>query len=146
MAMKSPPGDESPLRQGAGGDLLNPPRWDSRRRRLWKVFRIVALGTGGFATETLSRRKVNAGATRGAQGVGPRGQGLGRAALSPGCLVAPLRYLFGLLEASCKNRTLGESFVQFREYFLTRISETKNSRKQQLALRHLVNRLVPENA
>src|SRR5215204_4622915 len=61
MAMKSPPGDESPLRQGAGGDLLNPPRWDSRRRRLWKVFRIVALGTGVFATEALSRRKGNAG-------------------------------------------------------------------------------------
>ena len=69
MAMKSPPGDESPLRQGAGGDLLNPPRWDSRRRRLWKVFRIVALGTGGFATEALSRRKVNAGGhTRGPGG------------------------------------------------------------------------------
>ena len=66
MAMKSPPGDESPLRQGAGGDLLNPPRWDSRRRRLWKVFRIVALGTGGFATEALSRRKGRSkGVTRG---------------------------------------------------------------------------------
>ena len=61
MAMKSPPGDDSPLRQGAGGDLLNPPRWDSRRRRLWKVFRIVALGTGGFATEALSRRKGRVG-------------------------------------------------------------------------------------
>ena len=57
MAVKSPPGDESPLRQGAGGDLQNPPRWDWRRRRLWKVFRIVALGTGGFATKALSRRK-----------------------------------------------------------------------------------------
>ncbi|KAK1687158.1 hypothetical protein QYE76_048006 [Lolium multiflorum] len=55
-----------------------------------------------------------------------------------GHLVAPLN-LFGLLEASFKNRTLGKDFVQFREYFLTRISETKNSRKQQLALRHLVN-------
>src|SRR5215218_5168817 len=65
MAMKSPPGDDSPLRQGAGGDLLNPPRWDSRRRRLWKVFRIVALGTGGFATEALSRRK---GRSRGGTG------------------------------------------------------------------------------
>ena len=66
MAMKSPPGDESPLRQGAGGDLLNPPRWDSRRRRLWKVFRIVALGTGVFATEALSRRKGRSGGlTRG---------------------------------------------------------------------------------
>ena len=66
MAMKSPPGDDSPLRQGAGGDLLNPPRWDWRRRRLWKVFRIVALGTGVFATKTLSRRKGGVGGlTRG---------------------------------------------------------------------------------
>ena len=56
MVMKRPPGDDSPLRQGAGGDLLDPPRWD-RRRRLSKVFRIVALGTGGFATKALSRRK-----------------------------------------------------------------------------------------
>ncbi|KAK1651706.1 hypothetical protein QYE76_069511 [Lolium multiflorum] len=34
---------------------------------------------------------------------------------------------------------MGVDFVQFREYFVTRISETKNSRKQELALRHLVN-------
>ena len=61
MAMKSPPGNDSPLRQGAGGDLLNPPRWDWRQRRLWKVFRIVALGTGGFATRALSRRKGRSG-------------------------------------------------------------------------------------
>src|SRR5215203_6631966 len=146
MAMKSPPGDESPLRQGAGGDLLNPPRWDSRRRRLWKVFRIVALGTGVFATEALSRRKGRSGGlTRGPHHRAARAPS-GRAALWWRRLVAPLRYIFGLLEAPCKNRTLGEDFVQFREYFLTRISETKNSRKQQLALRHLVNRLVPENA
>ncbi|KAK1693538.1 hypothetical protein QYE76_010235 [Lolium multiflorum] len=73
MAMKSPPGDESPP-AGCRRRSPNPPRWDSRRR-LCKVFRIVALGTGGFATEALSRRKVNAGATRGAQGIGRRGQG-----------------------------------------------------------------------
>jgi hypothetical protein len=60
--------------------------------------------------------------------------------------VAPLRNPSGLLEAPRKNKTLGVDFVQFREYFLCRISETKNSRKQELALRHLVNRLVPENA
>ena len=78
--------------------------------------------------------------------LGRRGQGLGRAALVCRQLVAPLRIIFGLLEASWKNRPLGVDFVQFREYFLTRISETKNSRKQELALRHLVNRLVPENA
>ena len=34
-------------------------------------------------------------------------------------------------------------FVRFRGYFLSRISETKN---RELALWHLVNRLVPENA
>ena len=45
-----------------------------------------------------------------------------------------------------KNKNVAFCFVQFREYFLCRISETKNSRKQGLALRHLVNRLVPENA
>ena len=63
-----------------------------------------------------------------------------------GRLVAPLRLLFGVLEDSVENKTVGFCFVQFREYFLCRISETKNSRKQELALRHLVNRLVPENA
>src|SRR5215203_1249110 len=66
MAMKRPPGDDSPLRQGAGGDLLNPPRWDWRRRRLWKYFRIVALGNRVFATKSISRRKGSAGGhTRG---------------------------------------------------------------------------------
>ena len=146
MAVKSPPGDESPLRQGAGGDLLDPPRWDRRWRRLWKVFRIVALGTGGFATEALSRRKgKSGGGTRAPHHRPARPRG-GRAALGFGHPVAPLHFVFGLLEASWQNRTLGVDFVQFREYFVTRISETKNSRKQQLALRHLVNRLVPENA
>ena len=83
MAVKSPPGDESPLRQGAGGDLQNPPRWDWRRRRLSKVFRIVALGPGGFATEALSRRKGRSGwGTRGPHprsarpGLGLRGPGV----------------------------------------------------------------------
>ena len=90
--------------------------------------------------------RVGQGASRGPHTPGPRGPSPGRAALGFGSLVAPLRLSFGLLEASWKNRPLGFDFVQFREYFLTRISETKNSRKQQLALRHLVNRLVPENA
>ena len=66
MAVKSPSGDDSPLRQGAGGDLLNPPRWDRRLRHLWKVFRIVALGTGVFATKSLSRRKGGVGGVTGA--------------------------------------------------------------------------------
>ena len=45
-----------------------------------------------------------------------------------------------------ENRNVGFCFVQFREYFQNNFSETKNRRKQELALWHLVNRLVPENA
>jgi hypothetical protein len=44
------------------------------------------------------------------------------------------------------NRNFGFYFVQFREYFLCNFSETQNSRKQELALWHRVNRLVLENA
>jgi hypothetical protein len=53
-----------------------------------------------------------------------RGQGLGRAALLCGHLVAPLHLLFGSLEAFGKNKTFGTCFVQFREYFLCITSET----------------------
>jgi hypothetical protein len=60
-----------------------------------------------------------------------RGQGLGHAALVCGALVAPLRLLFGSLEALVKLWATGFGFVQFREYFLCNFSEThKNSRKQ----------------
>ena len=54
-----------------------------------------------------------------------------------------------LLRTPCmcqKNRDFGFCFVQFREYFQNNFSETKNSRKQELTLWHLVNMLVPENA
>ena len=37
-------------------------------------------------------------------------------------------------------------FVRFQGYFLSRISETKKAENRELALWHLVNRLVPENA
>ena len=146
MVMKSPPGDDSPLRQGARGDLLNPPRWDWQRRRLWNFSRIVALGNRVFATESISRWKGRVGRGTWAPHHRAARAPLGRTASWCRRLVAPLRILFGLLESPWKNKTLGFCFVQFREYFLCRISETKNSRKQQLALRQLVNRLVSENA
>jgi hypothetical protein len=41
------------------------------------------------------------------------GQGLGRAALVCGALVAPLQLLFGSLEASGKNKTSRTCFIQF---------------------------------
>jgi hypothetical protein len=58
-----------------------------------------------------------------------RGQGLGRAALLCGRHVAPLRLLFGLLEASLNNRRFGFCFVPFREYFLCNFSETQKQQK-----------------
>ena len=91
MAAQSPPGDDSPLRQGAGGDLLNPPRWDWRRWRLWKVFRIVALGTGGFATEAICRRK---GRSRGGTGAPHHRAARPRGGAAPPQGVAPSWPLF----------------------------------------------------
>jgi hypothetical protein len=53
------------------------------------------------------------------------GQGPGRAALLCGALVAPLRLLFGSLEASVNFWMFGFCFGQFREYFLCNFSETQ---------------------
>jgi hypothetical protein len=58
-----------------------------------------------------------------------RGQGLGHPTLVCGALVAPLRLLFGSLEASRKNKTSGTCLVQFREYFLCITSETQKQQK-----------------
>ena len=60
---------------------------------------------------------------------GGAGQGLGRAALVCGALVAPLQLLFGSLEASGENKTSGTCFIQFREYFLCITSETQKQQK-----------------
>jgi hypothetical protein len=58
-----------------------------------------------------------------------RGQGQGRAALLCGRPVAPLRLLFGSLEASVNFWMFGFSFVQFQEYFLCNFSETQKQQK-----------------
>ena len=55
------------------------------------------------------------------------------------CLSVAFPYCSG------KNRHIGFCPVQFREYAFFSFSQTKNSKKRQLALRHLVNRLVPES-
>jgi hypothetical protein len=77
-----------------------------------------------------------------------RGHGLalGCTALLCGPLVALLHLLFGSLEASVNFWMFGFCFVQFRGYFLCNFSETqKTAENMELALWHLVNRLVPEN-
>jgi hypothetical protein len=61
--------------------------------------------------------------------------------------LARLRLLFGLLEAPVNIWTSGFCFVQFQEFFLFNFSRnTKTAENRKLALWHLVNRLVPENA
>jgi hypothetical protein len=50
------------------------------------------------------------------------GQGLGRAALLCGQPVAPLRLLYGILEASLYIWMFDFYFIQFREYFLCNFS------------------------
>jgi hypothetical protein len=54
---------------------------------------------------------------------GGRGQALGRAPWWCGPPVAPLRLLFGSLEASVNIWTSGFCFFQFREYFLCNFFE-----------------------
>jgi hypothetical protein len=56
---------------------------------------------------------------------GGRGPALGRAPWWCGPPVAPLRLLFGSLEAPVNFWTSGFCFVQFREYFLCNFSETQ---------------------
>jgi hypothetical protein len=57
------------------------------------------------------------------------GQGPDRSILLCGALVAPLRLLFGSLEALVNFWTFGFCFVQFREYFLCSFSETQKQQK-----------------
>jgi hypothetical protein len=57
------------------------------------------------------------------------GPGAGRAALWCGRPVAPLRLLFGSLEASVNIWMSGFYFVQFQEYFPCNFSETQKQQK-----------------
>jgi hypothetical protein len=90
---------------------------------------------------------ASSGGCQGTVTMGGRGQGLGCAPLLYGRPLAPLRLSLGLRYSSQKNKTSGTCFVQFREYFLCSFSETQKQQKnRELALWHLVNRLVPEIA
>jgi hypothetical protein len=147
MAMKKTSGGDSPLRQGAGKSIWTLPISGRRRRgsRCVSGKLIGSLGfsrRGAFIGEGAASEVDQGGLThRG------RGQGLDRAALLCGQPVAPLRLLFGLLEASVNYWMFGFCFVQFQEFFLCNYSRnTKTAENMELALWHLVNRLVPENA
>ena len=68
-----------------------------------------------------------------------------RGAAPPPGVAAPLAP-FGLRVCVSKIGTLGFVSSNSENISRTTFLKYKNSRKQELALRHLVNRLVPENA
>jgi hypothetical protein len=75
-----------------------------------------------------------------------RNQGVGRATPWFGRLLAALRLSFGLHLHVSKIGTLDFVSSNSENIFYITFLKYKNSRKQELALWHLVNRLVPENA
>jgi hypothetical protein len=88
------------------------------------------IGSLGFSRRgVFTGEGASSGVDRGGLTHRGRGPAPGRAALVCGPLVAPLRLLFGSLEASVKFWTTGFSFVQFRKYFMCNFSETKKQQK-----------------
>jgi hypothetical protein len=84
--------------------------------------------------------------TQGTHTTGWRGQGGTRATTWCGCLLAPLCLSFGLRLVSEKIGTSGFISSNSKNISCVTFSKHKNSRKHELALWHLVNMLVPENA
>jgi hypothetical protein len=99
-----------------------------------------------------SRRRLYIGGeaisegTRGAHTRWWLGQGLTRATRWCGHLLALLHLSFGLRLALEKIGTSGFVSSNSKNISCVTFLKHKNSRKQELALWHLVNRLVPENA
>ena len=90
--------------------------------------------------------RAASGGTRGGHATPRRGRRWGRAGPWRGCLLGRLRLSFGLrvrvgkIEGSVQVSSNSENISR------TAFLKYKNSRKQELTLWHLVNRLVPENA
>jgi hypothetical protein len=84
--------------------------------------------------------------TRGAHTRWWHGKGWTRATRWCGHLLALLRLCFGLCLVSGKIGTLGFVSSNSNNISCVTFLKHKNSRKHELALWHLVNRLVPENA
>jgi hypothetical protein len=127
--------------------LLSPEICLRRRRSCGTVLGKTSIDLGFGRWKSLNRRR---GGVRGPPG-GPHHPwtrpGGGHAPSWRAFPLAPLRLLFGLRSTSGKNRGSGTCFVQFREYFLCSISKTKKTAKnRELALWHLVSRLVPKIA
>jgi hypothetical protein len=140
-------GGTSPSRQGAGTETSVAQNLSSMAAALRNYSGKNADSPRIFHPEASYRRK---GGVRG--GPGWPHHRWARPGPGPRPLVvrapsSPLRLPFGPRPSSGQNRSFGLRFVQFREYFLCSFSETqKTAENRELALWHLVNRLVPEIA
>jgi hypothetical protein len=113
------------LRRASG-----PSRSSGRRRRRIAMSSGKVIGYLGFSCRgVFIGEGASSGVDRGDLTRRGRSQGPGCAALLCGALVAPLRLLFGYLEALVKFWAIGFGFVQFREYFLCNFSETQKQQK-----------------
>jgi hypothetical protein len=95
--------------------------------------------------ELIGEREVSGG---GPAGLTPwwRGPVAGHATLGCGWLLAPLRLIFGLREAWVKIEGLAFVSSNFENISCVAFLKHKNSKNRELALWHLVNRLVLKNA
>jgi hypothetical protein len=89
---------------------------------------------------------ASSGGRPGGLTMGGRGQVLGRSPLWCGWPLAPHRLIFGLCEASVKIG--GSAFISsnFENISCVTFLKHKKVENRELALWHLVNRLVPKNA
>jgi hypothetical protein len=131
---------------GCWEELLDPPDLASMMAAACSMFSRKEFGPLGF-----SHRREYIG-ERAMLGGGPRGHTPGGAARGPHhqqvwpASGPPPALLW--TPSSCQViKDFNLCFVQFREYFMCNFSETQKQQKnKELALWHLVNRLVPENA
>ena len=139
-------GGNSPSRRRAGTETSVPRNLSSMAAALRNSFWSMTWCFRVYASGGINRRRGDVGGPpRGSNhlaarpGAQPREHVVWRPWASPWlALLAPC--------VPRKNRRFGFCFVEFREYCPNSFSGTKNCRKQELALWHLVNRLVPENA
>jgi hypothetical protein len=105
--------------------LLSPKICRRQRRSCGTLSRNLPTSLGFSILRLYIGEGASSGGRQGALTRRGCGQGPGRTTLLCGALVAPLRLLFGSLEASVNFWTFGFCFVQFREYFLCNFSETQ---------------------
>jgi hypothetical protein len=102
------------------------------RRRWWRcgtLLKFLLTPLGFSVPRLLIGEGASSGVAPGLLTPCQRGPGVGCASIGWGRPVAPPLRLFGSLEASGKNKTLGCRFVQFWKYFLCITSETQKQQK-----------------